>query len=95
MLDENTMKVNPGTLVSGAVYNFTCTATNSQGNSGAASVLVKTLADPSGTNTFALVSLCSNYKDRIGHQPSSKEIRVAILKKMKSCINFLNMRFPT
>lgn len=52
MIDENTMKVKPGTLVPGTVYNFTCMATNLQGMTGSASVLVKTLADPSGTNSI-------------------------------------------
>lgn len=50
MINENTMRVKPGTLVPGAIYNFTCMATNSQGIIGAASVFVKTLTDPSGAS---------------------------------------------
>ncbi|KAG0620064.1 hypothetical protein M758_4G186200 [Ceratodon purpureus] len=59
MIDEYTMKVKPGTLVPGAVYNFTCIATNLQGTSGVASVFVKTLADPSG-GTVELSSFPAN-----------------------------------
>lgn len=52
MIDESTMRIKPGTLVPGALYNFTCMATNMQGVSGIASVPVRTLAEPSGINVY-------------------------------------------
>ena len=50
-LDEHTLRVDPLTLVGGAMYNFTCIATSPVAT-GSGSIILSTLPEPSGKSSY-------------------------------------------